>query len=152
MAKTTDINQTRFLAMSCLLQQGKNIDMTSTFIAIITIFCCCCSLFLQLPLVAIIGLLGMISVLLWLIQKYYAMRIAIDMELFSYFALHYQSADERANELDDFLNNLGLKKRSNQNWLQRQQGTLNLLKKQVIFFIGQVMLFFMIFASQFLNL
>ncbi|WP_392552760.1 hypothetical protein RHO14_02535 [Orbus wheelerorum] len=152
MTKTTDINQTTLLAISCLLKQGKHIDRTSTTVAMMTVFICCVSIFLKISFIEIIGSLSLISLMLWLIQKYYSIRTSIDTDLFSYLAANSQSANERINELDDCFSRLILKKKNNSNWLKRQKGALNLLKKQLVFFIAQVILFFIVLVSLFFNL
>jgi len=152
MTKINSINQTTLVLINNLLKQGKNIDIASTLITIIAIVICCIPLLLQkTAFIGTSGLFAMLVFCLWLIQKYYAIRISIDMNLFAYLAIHSQSANERINELDDCLTHLKLKKKANHNWSERQRGALNLIKKQIVFFAGQVILFLILLANLFFN-
>nr|WP_312971687.1 hypothetical protein [Pseudomonas sp.] len=68
-----------------------------------------------------------------LLQKYYALRVALDAELFATLAAAPDQLDRRTTELDQALLSLGHKTSgSARSWEQRSGGALRLLRLQAL--------------------
>jgi hypothetical protein len=90
---------------------------------------------LLLILVAAIVLIG-------LIEKYYAFRVAFDADLFQNIANDANQLNDRTVDLDHALTTLGLLPVDKQarSWTIRSQGALKLLRQQVLFFALELVL------------
>lgn len=74
-----------------------------------------------------------------LIQKYYALRVALDAELFATLAAAPEELDRRTAELDQALLSLGRKTAPTRSWEQRSKGALHLLRLQGLWLALQLM-------------
>ncbi|WP_225836766.1 hypothetical protein [Pseudomonas sp. MM211] len=122
-----------------LLRRGKAIDHLSSALTLL-------ALIIGLgPLLGFMALTtgGAVCVLLLvcgLLQKYYALRVALDAELFSSLAAAPEQLDRRTAELDQALLMLGRKvSDSSRSWQQRSQGALRLLRMQILWFNLQLL-------------
>lgn len=145
---TDNINKTTLMTFCSLLAISKPIDCFSqlltvlalgiaiisswwTNISLLTIFC---------TVIFLIGLIG----------KYYALRLYLDKKLFDYLANHLEQLPITLLELDETLVNLNLIKagsREQRTLVDRQQGTMQLLKRQLIMLIVQLLLLIVTFIT-----
>lgn len=124
-----------------LLRQGRSLDQLSTGLTLLGV------LFglAQLLMTSIIPLCLILStglIILGLLQKYWALRVAFDADLFALVARNAEPLPERTRSLDLALQNLGLQSatRAGRPWAERQRGALKLLRKQAILLAAQVLL------------
>lgn len=124
-----------------LLRQGRSLDQLSTGLTLLGV------LFglAQLLMTSIIPLCLILStglIILGLLQKYWALRVAFDADLFCLVARNADPLPERTRSLDLALQNLGLQSatRAGRPWAERQRGALKLLRKQAILLAAQVLL------------
>ncbi|MWN30895.1 hypothetical protein GQ597_08375 [Gilliamella sp. Pra-s65] len=92
-------------------------------------------------LLCVIGCL--ICLLMGLISKYYALRIEFDKKLFDYLATNVDQLPNKLMELDEALQQLNLINTNQfptRSIIERQKGTIKLLKKQIFWFILQILL------------
>ncbi|AJO81572.1 hypothetical protein [Pseudomonas sp. MRSN 12121] len=128
-------------AVASLLRRGHSLDLLSTGLALLG---------------ALLGLgqwlLGAITpwaialsvalLLLGLLQKYWALRVAFDAELFQRVADSPLPLAERTVALDQALAALGLQPASagGRAWPQRSRGALDLLRRQALLLAAQTIL------------
>ena len=93
---------------------------------------------LMVSITPICLLLSLWMIILGLLQKYWALRVAFDADLFALMAKDI----ERTGELDQSLQTLGLQpaNRASRPWTERQRGALKLLRKQAYLLAAQVLL------------
>ena len=72
------------------------------------------------------------------LQKYFALRVALDADLFTQLAGDMQQLDRRTRELDQVLASLG-KPVLERSWEQRSRGALRLLRLQTLCFALQLL-------------
>ncbi|AKJ98097.1 MULTISPECIES: hypothetical protein [Pseudomonas] len=77
---------------------------------------------------------------LGVLQKYWALRVAFDADLFQRMADDQQPLAERTQALDQALNTLGLQpaERAGRPWTERSLGALRLLRRQSLLLAAQV--------------
>lgn len=78
-------------------------------------------------------------VLLGLVQKFYAMRVALDADLFAAMANAGDALPERTRQLDDALTTYAgvPAERTGRPWSERSRGALALLRRQVLLCAAQ---------------
>lgn len=115
-----------------LLRRGKSLDRLSSGLSLL-------ALIIGLgPLLGFMALTtgGAVCVALLicgLLQKYYALRVALDAELFASLAAAPEQLDRRTSELDQALLLIGHKaNQGSRSWEQRSQGALRLLRLQAL--------------------
>ncbi|OLU35130.1 hypothetical protein BVH03_00355 [Pseudomonas sp. PA15(2017)] len=74
-----------------------------------------------------------------LIQKYYALRVALDAELFTSLADGPEQLERRTADLDQALASLGRQVRPARSWEQRSQGAVRLLRWQALWLALQLL-------------
>ena len=123
-----------------LLRRGRNLDQLSTAL---TLFALLIGLAGSLKLVnpqaaALIGAALFISGVL---QKYFAVRVALDAELFALMAGEPQQLQRRTLELDQALSQFGQPTdKSGRSWSERSRGALRLLRWQALCLAVQVII------------
>ncbi|PRA49362.1 MULTISPECIES: hypothetical protein [Pseudomonas] len=127
-------------ATASLLRRGASLDHLSTGLTLLG-----AALGLSQYLLASLGgwaVTGSIALLLLgLLQKYWALRVAFDAELFHCVANLEQPLDQRGESLDQALIALGLQSaaRGGRPWSERIRGALNLLRRQALLMALQVL-------------
>ncbi|KAF1012595.1 MAG: hypothetical protein GAK32_00008 [Pseudomonas fluorescens] len=123
--------------VASLLRRGRSLDQLSTGLTLLGVLFGLAQL-LMISISTLCLLLSLWMILLGLLQKYWALRVAFDADLFALLARDPQ----RAPELDQALQNLGLQsaKRTGRPWAERQRGALKLLRKQAYLLAAQVVL------------
>lgn len=126
--------------VASLLRRGKALDNLSTGL---TLLCLGFGL-IQLLITttnALLLIVVVIGVLLGILEKYYALRVAFDGDLFHMVASDPQWLSDRTAALDDALGQLGLAPvdKTGRSWALRSQGALKLLRQQVLFLAVQLL-------------
>lgn len=123
--------------VASLLRRGRSLDQLSTGLTLLGVMFGLAQL-LMISISTLCLLLSLWMILLGLLQKYWALRVAFDADLFALLARDPQ----RTPELDQALQSLGLQsaKRIGRPWAERQRGALKLLRKQAYLLAAQVVL------------
>ncbi len=126
--------------VASLLRRGRALDQLSTGITLLGLLFGLVQL-----LLATISSLGLIlsawMVLLGLLQKYWALRVAFDADLFQRMANETEQLTQRTQAMDRALQSLSLQKanRPDRSWAERSRGALKLLRRQVQLLAAQVL-------------
>jgi hypothetical protein len=126
--------------VASLLRRGRALDQLSTGITLLGLLFGLVQL-----LLATISTLGLIlsawMVLLGLLQKYWALRVAFDADLFQRMANETEQLTQRTQAMDRALQSLNLQKanRPARSWAERSRGALKLLRRQVQLLAVQVL-------------
>lgn len=123
--------------VASLLRRGRSLDQLSTGLTLLGVLFGLAQL-LMVSITPICLLLSLWMIILGLLQKYWALRVAFDADLFALMAKDI----ERTGELDQSLQSLGLQpaNRTSRPWAERQRGALKLLRKQAYLLGAQVVL------------
>lgn len=128
-------------ATASLLRRGGSLDRLSTGLTLLGAL-----LGLGQYVVASPGTWGLTCsvalLVLGLWQKYWALRVAFDADLFQHLAAGAQDLPERTRALDHALTALGLQPadRGGRPWNERISGALKLLRRQALLVAAQVLL------------
>ena len=117
--------------IAAMLRRGKPLDRASSALSLLA---------LVIGLGPLLGFMALstgaavcIALLVCgLLQKYYALRVALDAELFASLADAPEQLQRRTAELDQALLWLGRKAEPAHSWEQRSQGALRLLRLQAL--------------------
>ncbi len=117
--------------IAVMLRRGKTLDRASSALSLLA---------LVIGLGPLLGFMALstgaavcIALLVCgLIQKYYALRVALDAELLASLADAPEQLQRRTAELDQALLWLGRKAEPARSWEQRSQGALRLLRLQAL--------------------
>jgi hypothetical protein len=126
--------------VASLLRRGQTLDNLSTGMTLIGLFFGLAQLLITLP-TPLFLIAAAAIVLLGLIEKYYALRVAFDADLFLKVASDDQRLAERTEALDQALVMLKFQSvdKSGRSWALRSQGALKLLRQQVLFLAVQLL-------------
>ena len=124
-----------------LLRRGRGLDLLSSALTLLALAYGLAPL-LGAPPSAASGLLCGLLVMLGLVQKYWALRVALDADLFTHLAADAQRLDGRTADLDQVLLQLGLQKAAStpRGWDERCRGALHLLRLQAAWLVAQLLL------------
>ncbi|MGG2398366.1 hypothetical protein ACJRW5_15645 [Pseudomonas sp. SH1-B] len=133
--------QADLLLVAALLRRGRSLDHCSSALSLVAVLLGLSPL-LGAPSSLGLALLCIALLAAGLAQKYWALRVALDAELFAQLALAGEQLGSQTQALDQALQRLklqpvGLPERS---WNQRGQGALGLLRKQALCLLLQVAL------------
>lgn len=127
--------------VASLLRRGRSLDQLSTGLALLGVLLGLCPWWLATfnpwALAAGCGLL-----MLGAVQKYWALRVAFDADLFQRLADHPSALDDNTQALDQALASLGLQaaERGGRPWPERSRGALALLRRQALALAAQLLL------------
>lgn len=124
-----------------LLRRGHGLDLLSNALTLLALAYGLAPLLGALHSAASSVLCGLL-VMLGLAQKYWAIRVALDAELFARLADDAARLTVSTAELDQALHSLGLQPATTQtrDWSQRCQGALRLLRLQAAWLLAQLVL------------
>ncbi|HSX71071.1 MAG TPA: hypothetical protein VLF16_09065, partial [Pseudomonas sp.] len=124
-----------------LLRRGRGLDLLSNALTLLALAYGLAPL-LGTPPSATGGVLCGLLVMLGLAQKYWAVRVALDAELFARLANDAARLAEHTTDLDQALQVLGLQPATTQprDWQERCRGALRLLRLQAAWLIAQLLL------------
>ncbi|AKA83555.1 hypothetical protein VO64_3009 [Pseudomonas synxantha] len=123
--------------VASLLRSGRSLDQLSTGLTLLGVLFGLAQLLLA-SISTICLLLALWMIVLGLLQKYWALRVALDADLFALLARD----TARTPDLDQALQTLGLQspKRAGRPWSERRRGALKLLRKQAWLLGAQALL------------
>ncbi|MCQ2998465.1 hypothetical protein NLO98_01685 [Pseudomonas syringae] len=126
--------------VASLLRRGKALDNLSTGLTLLSL----AFGLIQLLITGVHPFLLILAVsvtILGLLEKYYAIRVAFDADLFHVIASDPQWPTDRTAALDDALIKLGLQPvdKAGRAWSVRSQGALRLLRQQLLFLAIQLL-------------
>ena len=123
--------------VASLLRRGHSLDQLSTGQTLLGVLLGLAQLLLA-SISTICLLLALWMIVLGLLQKYWALRVALDADLFALLARD----TTRTPDLDQALQTLGLQspKRAGRPWSERRRGALKLLRKQAWLLGAQALL------------
>lgn len=126
--------------VASLLRRGKALDNLSTGLTLLCIGFGLVQLLITVPN-ALLLVVVVIGVLLGILEKYYAIRVGFDADLFHMVASDPQWLSDRTAALDDALAQLGLAPvdKAARSWASRSQGALKLLRQQLLFLAVQLL-------------
>jgi hypothetical protein len=123
-----------------LLRRGRGLDLFSNALTLLALAYGLAPL-LGAPQSAASGILCALLVMLGLAQKYWAIRVALDAELFAHLASDFSRLAIHTSELDQALQSLGPQATSQpRDWQQRSRGALRLLRLQSAWLVAQLLL------------
>ena len=128
-------------AVASLLRRGRSLDQLSTGLSLLGV-----GLGLSPWWLATFSpwllVLGIVLLVLGLLEKYWALRVAFDADLFQRVADDPQPLAQRTQALDQALHALGLQpaERAGRPWNERSRGALGLLRRQAWLLAIQVLL------------
>ncbi|SIP88761.1 hypothetical protein [Aquipseudomonas alcaligenes] len=124
-----------------LLRRGRGLDLLSNALTLLALAYGLAPLLGTPPSAASAVICGLL-VMLGLAQKYWAIRVALDAELFARLADDLGRLVSRTTELDQALHNLGLQPASAQprDWQERSRAAIRLLRLQVAWLVAQLLL------------
>lgn len=127
--------------VATLLRQGRSLDRLSSGLSLLALGLGLAIALLEMPSPCTAAFAASI-VLLGLAQKYWAVRVAFDAELFALLAVDASRLEQRTQALDQALANLGLQPANNAGrpWSERGRGALRLLRIQSLLLAAQVLL------------
>ena len=123
--------------VASLLRRGRSLDQLSTGLTLLGVLFGLAQLLLA-SISTTCLLLALWMIVLGLLQKYWALRVAFDADLFALLARDVT----RTPDLDQALQTLGLQlpKRAGRPWSERRRGALKLLRKQAWLLGAQALL------------
>lgn len=126
--------------VASLLRRGKALDNLSTGLTLLCLGFGLIQLLITVPN-ALLLIVVVIGVLLGVLEKYYALRVAFDGDLFHRLASDPQWLSDRTAALDVALGQLGLAPvdKAGRSWALRSQGALKLLRQQILFLAVQLL-------------
>ncbi|MGO0702966.1 MULTISPECIES: hypothetical protein [unclassified Pseudomonas] len=123
--------------VASLLRRGRSLDQLSTGLTLLGVLFGLAQLLLA-SISTTCLLLALWMIVLGLLEKYWALRVAFDADLFALLARDVT----RTPDLDQSLQTLGLQlpKRAGRPWSERRRGALKLLRKQAWLLGAQALL------------
>lgn len=131
--------QADLLLVAALLRRGRSLDHFSSALSLVAVAFGLAP-WLGAPPSLTLALLCAALLVAGLAEKYWALRVALDAELFQRLAEFGDQLDSQTHALDQALQNLGLQnaQQADRSWSLRAQGALGLLRKQALCLLLQV--------------
>lgn len=126
--------------VASLLRRGRTLDNLSTGLTLLSLAFGLAQLLIT-PVMPLLIVMSAAIALLGLIEKYYALRVAFDADLFQAVASDEARLNERTIALDQALVALKFQPvdKSGRPWALRSQGALKLLRQQLLFLAVQLL-------------
>ena len=143
--------QADLLLVAALLRRGRSLDHCSGALSLLAVLFGLAP-WLGAPPSLTLALLCTALLITGLAEKYWALRVALDAELFQRLAQAGEQLDSQTHALDQALQNLGLQnaQQAGRTWSLRSQGALGLLRKQALCLLLQIVIvvlgIFIVFA------
>ena len=131
----------QLFTLASLLRRGKELDRLSGAVTLLGLAIGLAPL-LGTAAQPLIALFCALLVLLGLVEKYWALRVALDAELFQRLADDAEHLALRTADLDQALTQLGLRPANlaARSWDERSRGALRLLRLQALWLLAQLLL------------
>ncbi|MGE8295000.1 MAG: hypothetical protein ACN6PH_05600 [Pseudomonas sp.] len=133
--------QADLLLVAALLRRGRSLDHFSSALSLVAVvFGLVPWLGAQTNLIS--ALICAALLIVGVAEKYWALRVALDAELFQRLAEAGEQLDSQTRALDQALQHLGLQnaQHSGRAWNQRCQGALSLLRRQALCLLLQIVI------------
>ncbi|CAM3901252.1 hypothetical protein [Ectopseudomonas alcaliphila] len=143
--------QADLMLVAALLRRGRSLDHCSSALSLLAVVFGLAP-WLGAPASLALALLCAALLIAGLAEKYWALRVALDAELFQHLAKAGEQLDNQTRALDQALQNLGLQnaQQAGRTWDLRSQGALGLLRKQALCLLLQIVIvvlgIFIVFA------
>ena len=143
--------QADLLLVAALLRRGRSLDHCSSALSLLAMVFGLAP-WLGAPPSLTLAMLCALLLAAGLAEKYWALRVALDAELFQRLAEAGEQLDSQTRAMDQALQNLGLQnaQQAGRTWSLRSQGALGLLRKQALCLLLQIVIvvlgFFIVFA------
>ena len=143
--------QADLLLVAALLRRGRSLDHCSSALSLIAVVFGLAPWLGAAPSL-MLALICALLLIAGLAEKYWALRVALDAELFQRLAESGEQLDSQTHALDQALQNLGLQnaQQAGRTWSLRSQGALGLLRKQALCLLLQIVIvvlgIFIVFA------
>ena len=143
--------QADLLLVAALLRRGRSLDHCSSALSLVAVVFGLAP-WLGAPASLMLALICASLLITGLAEKYWALRVALDVELFQHLAESGEQLDCQTHAMDQALQNLGLQnaQQAGRTWSLRSQGALGLLRKQALCLLIQIVIvvlgFFIVFA------
>lgn len=143
--------QADLMLVAALLRRGRSLDHCSSALSLLAVVFGLAP-WLGTPASLALALLCAALLIAGLAEKYWALRVALDAELFQHLAQAGEQLDNQTRALDQALQNLGLQnaQQVGRTWDLRSQGALGLLRKQALCLLLQIVIvvlgIFIVFA------
>ena len=143
--------QADLLLVTALLRRGRSLDRFSSVLSLVAVLFGLAP-WLGAPPSLMLALLCAALLVAGLAEKYWALRVALDVELFQGLAQASEQLDSQTHALDQALQNLGPQnaQQAGRSWSLRAQGALGLLRKQALCLLLQIVIvvlgFFIVLA------
>lgn len=135
------VTEMQLFTLASLLRRGKALDGLSSAVSLLGLAIGLAPLLgaVVQPLSAVLCAL---LLLLGLVEKYWALRVALDAELFQRLADDAEHLAQRTPDLDQALTQLGLQPANlaARSWDERSRGALRLLRLQAFWLLAQLLL------------
>ncbi len=143
--------QADLLLVAALLRRGRSLDHCSSALSLVAVLFGLAP-WLGAPPSLMLALLCAALLIAGLAEKYWALRVALDAKLFQRLAEAGEQLDSQTHALDQALQNLGLQnaQQTGRSWSLRSQSALDLLRKQALCLLLQIVIvvlgFFIVLA------
>ncbi|UVL62306.1 hypothetical protein LOY54_03280 [Pseudomonas sp. B21-032] len=128
--------------VASLLKRGRQVERLADGISLLAVLLGLAALLIGSPAPGYCAVLSGLLLLAGLLQKFFAMRVALDADLFAHLATRSDQLAQHTQALDQSLFSLGLKANpaDNRDWQARGLAALGLLRKQLLCFAVQAVL------------
>ncbi|MCE5984283.1 hypothetical protein [Pseudomonas sp. LF19] len=128
--------------VASLLKRGRQVERLADGISLLAVFFGLAVLLIGTPAPWLSSVLCSVLLLAGLLQKFFAMRVALDADLFAHLATRSDQLAQHTQALDQSLCALGLKANpvDNRDWQSRGLAAMGLLRKQLLCFAVQALL------------
>lgn len=135
-------SQTPLVVVASLLKRGRQIERLADGISLLALFFGLAPLLIGAPSQWLSAALCALLLLAGLLQKFFAIRVALDADLFAQLATCDEQRGQHTQALDQALFSLGLKASQvdNRDWPTRSRAAMRLLRQQVLCFTVQIVL------------
>ncbi|QBF25053.1 hypothetical protein EXN22_04875 [Pseudomonas tructae] len=125
-----------------LLKRGRQVERLADGISLLAVFFGLAAPLLGVPASWFSAMLCSLLLLAGLLQKFFAVRVALDAELFAHLAARNDQLAQHTQALDQSLFALGLKANpvDDRDWQARSLAAMGLLRKQLLCFAVQAVL------------
>ncbi|MFY9960190.1 hypothetical protein [Pseudomonas sp.] len=135
-------SQTSLAVVASLLKRGHQVERLADGVSLLALFFGLAPLLIGAPSHWFSTALCALLLLAGLLQKFFAIRVALDADLFAQLATRGEQLVQHTQALDQALFSLGLKASQvdNRDWTTRSRAAMRLLRQQVLCFTVQAIL------------
>ena len=128
--------------VASLLKRGRQVERLADGISLLAVLLGLTALLIGTPTTGFSAVLSSLVLLAGLLQKFFALRVALDAVLFAHLAARSDQLAQHTQALDQSLFDLGLKASpvDPRDWQARGLAALGLLRKQLLCFAVQAVL------------